>query len=636
MTITSNTPLQPHTPFAPPAPETASRPRSHSTPASIAAQHPNQPQTHPNQPQTHADQPQTGAQSSSVSTGAPVWHADQPQGHQAAKPTSLQRKLTNTASAQNAKRARREVIAKRRQAILIHIDDTMAAGGSEFNGVKMEDNRPIQDRQDSAMIRRITAASAWPLPKNIKKGEFVVVPRDEMPCEFSDGVEGSTMLEFNGSGYGNFTTMEKESMADMLIGYSMIGERLLDPSDDMYDPNGLIIITNSGREDPPKFAHSKKTHEKDLIKNAVVQPFREAGIKAQGLFVDAFDENAENRVNMDQMRETLQAAGWDNPTGPTIINGYTAQMAQAIESRNGVPYLFGRRVRAFLNDRGILNVDALNKKNGEKLDPDTFIACNRTYVPAADKGVAYAYHNDFSRTEAAKEFPEFTRPTLNIQCHTPDEYEQESYKLLDQGKHIIGKPSGTGHGDGILPMFTFERQHELGEEVPEELLAKIGGWGSIREQIEKSLKKVKDTYGDRGGFPITLSEFVFASRINKPGDPGFHTAKYEFRIAMYVDWKDPDEPMIVAYPSIIKIDAGSILKEGEDGRFSKELASVSTQVLKTGRPASDFMQPVCNAETMAMIGKDEAYFMRMCQAATRMAALTLANVDKRTEVGAVD
>lgn len=534
-------------------------------------------------------------------------------------------------------------------------------------GIELESNFDMQAGQDSALAKRFADASAIPLPKNIKPGEFIVAPLDIMPYRTPGSTQlQATLLELNGTGYGNITTMEPNMLKSVMHSFGNIESILKE------DPNAVFVIASSGREDPPKFGASKKIHEKLMIGSAMVtsihtfqeenaakdgvqiheelmigsaivssiHAFQEentvkggapkAGVKFIGL--DTFDESAlvldelgqvimENskvveKKGMDkdgiaEIHNILDREGWSDAKQPAVIAGYTAQLARAIQIRDGAPYLNGRKVNLINNDRLVMNINALNKNGGAQLDTGTFISSNKTFLAAASKGHAYAFTNEFNKAGGA-EFPGFSREIINHQANTIEEVFSHVIRMLAEGKRAIIKPSGTGHGDGIVPF-------DLDE---------LTDHAAIRMQIEDSYARVKGTYGDRGGFPYAISEYLTAARVNRP-DSDVHTMKYEFRVAVFADYSNKKAgPQLKAHPSIIKIDGGSALAEGESGDFSKQLASVSAQVLATGLPASDFMKPLSSPEVLELLGISEAEVTDLCKYATRLVAHSLENVER--------
>lgn len=507
-------------------------------------------------------------------------------------------------------------------------------------GIKLESNFDTQAGQDPALAKRFADASAIPLPKNIKPGEFIVAPLDIMPYRTpgSNQLE-ATLLEFNGTGYGNITTMEPNMLKTVMHSFGNIESILKE------DPNAVFVIAGSGREDPPKFGASKKIHEKLMIGSAMISSihaFQEqnaakvgapkTGVKFKFIGLDAFDESAlaldergqvimENskaveKEGMDkdgiaEINNMLDREGWGDAKQPVVIAGYTSQLARAIQIHDGAPYLNGRKVNLISNDRLVMNINALNKSSGVQLNTDTFTSSNKSFLVAASKGHAYAFTNEFNKASGT-EFPGFNREIINHQANTKEEVFRQVIQMLTEGKRAIIKPSGTGHGDGIVPF-------DLDE---------VTDHAAIKTQIERSYDLVKGTYGDRGGFPYTTSEYLTAGRINKPGS-NVHTMKYEFRVAVFADYSDKEAgPQLKAHPSIIKIDGGSALAEGESGDFSKHLASVSAQVLTTGQPASDFMKPLSSPEVLDLLGISEAEITGLCKYATRLVAHALENVDR--------
>lgn len=507
--------------------------------------------------------------------------------------------------------------------------------------VKLEQNFDTQKGQDAELAKRFGEASAIPLPANIKPTEFVVAPLDIMPFKVPGSNEfHATLLELNGTGYGNITTMEQNTLDNVMSSFGNVSHILKD------EPTALFLVACSGREDPPAFGQSKKIHEKLMIANTMQTTITTAqqeqadatGVAPRGvqiLGVDSFDfdalvlkdgkpvvENSKalekpgrDKDGVEKMKATLNQHNWDNPTQPTVLVGYTAQLAKAIEIKDGTPFLNGRKVSFIGNDRLVLNINALNEASGKKLDTKKFTSNNISYVPAASKGHAYAFINQFNKADGAN-YPGFSREIVNEQASTLEEIETKVLDMLEQGKRVIIKPSGTGHGDGI-------RAFDIPEKATPE---------SIRAEIKESYESVKGTYGDRGGFPYTISEYLTADRVTKEDSP-LKSMKYEFRVAVYSDYSDKEKgPQLKAAPAIIKIDGGSKLAEGQSGDFSKQFASVSAQVLATGLPASEFMKPLCSKETMDLVGVSEAEMTELCKWSTRAVAHILSNVDQADSI----
>lgn len=503
--------------------------------------------------------------------------------------------------------------------------------------VKLEQNFDTQKGQNAELAKYFGDASAVPMPANIKPTEFVVAPLDIMPFKIPGSNEfHATLLELNGTGYGNITTMEPNTLDSVMNSFGNVSHILKD------EPTALFLVACSGREDPPAFGQSKKIHEKLMIANAMQttianaqqEEFAATGAEVRGvqvLGIDSFDFDAlvlkdgkpvvENSKALEKpgcdkdgvanMHNTLNQHNWNNPTQPTVLVGYTAQLAKAIEIKDGTPFLNGRKVSFIGNDRLVLNINALNESSGKKLDTRNFTSNNISYVPAASKGHAYAFTNQFNKADGAN-YPGFSREIVNEQASTLEEIEEKVLSMLDQGKRVIIKPSGTGHGDGIRAF-----------DIPEKATP-----DSIRREIKESYDSVKGTYGDRGGFPYTISEYLTADRVSKE-DSRLKSMKYEFRVAVYSDYSDKEKgPQLKAVPAIIKIDGGSKLAEGQSGDFSKSFASVSAQVLATGLPASEFMKPLCSEDTLDLVGVSVAEMTDLCKWSTRLVSHILANVDQ--------
>ena len=519
-------------------------------------------------------------------------------------------------------------------------------------GVKLENNLSTQSTQDAAAAKRLADASAVPMPANVKRGEFGAAPLDIMPyVNLKSGKFAATILEMNGTGYGNITTMEKNMLSLTMQAMGDVAAVL------EKEPNALFVIGCSGREDPPAFGQSKKIHEKLMIAHAMDKAIRQhqlPGLMAEAMTedggasnpkpsggariigLDSFDADAlernskgevviENSVAKEKpgrdkdgianLNKTLDNLGdWHDPKQPAIVVGYTSQLAKAITiGADGTPYLNGRKVSVINNDRLVLNINSLNASQGRKLDTGKFTSSNKSYLPAASKGHAYAFANQYNqRPDIAAQFPQFSREIVNEQAHSVQEIHEKVLALLEQGKRVIIKPHGTGHGVGIRAFDTPERK------APAKILA----------EIEESLAQVKGTYGDRGGLPYTISEYLTAARIDKPGHP-LHTMKYELRIPVFADVTDPENRTLKAtHGAIIKIDSGSALKDGESGDFSKSFASVSAQVLATGLSADNFMKPLADPETLDLLGLTEKDIGPLLKWASGYVAHTLENIDQ--------
>lgn len=501
--------------------------------------------------------------------------------------------------------------------------------------VKLENHLQIQSRQDPEAVTRLANLATEPMPANIGRGEFCICPLDIMLYDSPTFKFGATLLEMNGTGYGDITTMAPNMLAMAMKAMGDVAH-VLDET-----PNALFVIACSGREDPPAFPQSKKIHEKLMIAQAMNEAIRmRQGADAQIVGLDSFDADALERDSTGQaivergiakekpgrdkdgianLYQALDGLGdWHAPGKPTIVVGYTGQLAQAIDiDANGTPCLNGRKVNVINNDRLIQNIDALGEKSGKKLDLGTFLASNVSYVPAASKSDAYAFANEYNaRPDIVGKFPQCARPIINQQAHSIEELHEKVMALLEQGIRVIIKPRGTGHCDGVRAFDIPERAD------PERVL----------EEIRGSLNEVEGKYADRGGLPYTVSEYLSARRIDQPGHP-MHTMKYELRLPVLADTSDPKNRLLKAiHGAVIKIDASSQLKEGEDGNFSKKFAGVSAQVLDTGLPAEHFMLPLSNPETLALLGLTEEDVIPLLQWTVGYVAHVLRNIDR---VGAV-
>lgn len=150
--------------------------------------------------------------------------------------------------------------------------------------VKLENNLSTQEKQDSAAVARLADLSARPMPANVKRGEFGVAPLDIMPyVDPKTKKFAATILEMNGSGYGNITTMEAGMLDKTMKAMGDVAHVL------ESEPNALFVVACSGREDPPAFGQSKKIHEKLMIANAIDTAIRQHHLEGQ--LAEAMTEN---------------------------------------------------------------------------------------------------------------------------------------------------------------------------------------------------------------------------------------------------------------------------------------------------------------------------------------------------------
>src|SRR5262249_49775892 len=114
-------------------------------------------------------------------------------------------------------------------------------------------------------------------------------------------------------------------------------------------------------------------------------------------------------------------------------------------------------------------------------------------------------------------------------------------------------------------------------------------------KIDHSIRVTEHYYGAVGGaFPYTLCEFVNTCTVPESGH-ALSGHKYEVRVVVYRDGAS-----LKAYPSIAKVS-----RQGYDADRPSKLSlinNITTSAEAKKREGVDFMLPLCNAETLDLLG----------------------------------
>jgi hypothetical protein len=426
-------------------------------------------------------------------------------------------------------------------------------------GHRLDDRKTIANRQAFALASHFAEASELSLPAQAQLRDFFVAPLDILPYK-RDGRLRFQLLELNGTGIGGLTNMPGALVEDVLDTIAEIG-------DFCEGAAPLVLVASSGREVAGDLKPSHLLHEKVL-------------------FVDRIAGALERRLGDCKILgfDSLVAnGGWRDSSRPAVLLGYSRELVEQSEVRGGVPRLFGRKVAAIVNDRFLYNLQTAHGA----LDSGAFLAANGCYEAGADKAEAYRHVNSFA---AQNRFDEVGSAMRFDVCHDATSLIETVFARLSRSEQLVIKPSGTGHGDGIEFFFGGE------------------GLDLVEERIGRSMAVVGERYGQGAGFPYTVTEYLDAEVISKPGHP-LRGSKFELRIVVYrKGW------MLHAVPSIAKVAPETWDPEHPTRAALINNVSASVRGGKTG--GADHVLPLCRPETLEALGLNEDTLTRLCCWAT--------------------
>lgn len=434
-------------------------------------------------------------------------------------------------------------------------DDTLALSletviaASPMLGHRLEDRSPIRDAQDPRLLEVFQRATTVPLGDPAQRGMFLVAPLDILVVP--DGAARRFhIIETNGTGIGGLTNMPVPVIRTVLSGLTETAAALPGPAP-------LVLVASSGMESSRHPRRNHLLHEKMLYAEALKRGFESRGGRTQVL-------------TMAGLAEDPDVLGADEPT---VVLGYIKEFLNELcLGADGRLTLFGRPVTAGVNDRFCLNVVS---RFGGQVDLNHFATVNRCFLPGADKGIAYGLLNEYAAAHPDPLFPD------HIEFERVDSRAALIAGVVDwlrRGRRVVIKPQGTGLGHGLE--FFLDP-----DEARDELIGKI----------DHSLRVTEHYYGAVGGaFPYTLCEFVDTCTIDREGHP-HHGHKFEIRVVVYRDGMN-----LKAFPAITKV--SSQRYEADKPVRLSLINNITTSAEAKQREGTDFMLPLCNEETLALLG----------------------------------
>jgi len=445
----------------------------------------------------------------------------------------------------------------------LHISLDTIVACSPLLGHELESRRPIAAAQDEDIADRIAAASDTPLRGQSQRDLFCIAPLDLLVSE-QNGRKQFHLLELNGTGIGGLSNLPDRNVCQVL-------QSLAESCAELDDPDGVVLLAISGKENETSPRMNRLMHEKLLFVEAM-----RAGLASRHGHAEI--------MNLEQLRH----AGTDRARGgPIVTLGYMKDLLRDLElDDTGGLWLHGRPVMGAVNDRFCRN---MLQRFDERVDMDRLQTLNRCFAAGADKGIAYSLFNDYVRNQRQPWLPETIR---HAHAHCRLELAETVLDWLAMGRKVVIKPHGTGLGHGIE--FFFDRHESLDR---------------IMGRIDRSLALTEEYYGVSGGaLPYTVCEFVDACRIRSAE----HTLcghKYELRVVVYRHGM-----MLRAFPSIAKI-----ARERDEGGGQVRRALINN-ITASGDTSKvhgvDFMLPLCNQRTLELLDLTLEEVETLCGSAT--------------------
>jgi hypothetical protein len=451
-------------------------------------------------------------------------------------------------------------------------------GVSPMLGHNLEDRSRIRNAQDLALIHELQASSSVRLRHPAEAEYFCVAPLDILVCEH-EGRKQFHLIEINGTGIGGLTNLSGQAVSAVLEGLS-------DMARDLKGDSPVVLVASSGKENDQSPRMNRLVHEKVLYVEALKRGFDYSGREPAVLTMP----------HLLRKPEAIQTGK------PTIVLGYIKDFQDHLKLDNdGRLSLMGRPVDAGINDRFCLNVV---QQFGGRVDLSRFLTMNRCFLAGADKGVAYTLLNEFL---ARHRFPSVPDRVEFARAHDRQTLIATVLDWVRQGRKAVIKPQGTGLGHGI-EFFLSQ------EETAEQIVARIDG----------SLKQTEELYRAPGGaLPYTVCEYIDTCTIRRQQHPLFGH-KYELRVVVYRDGMS-----LNAFPSIVKISSEAFDAAGPS--HLSLINNITTSAEATKAQGVEFMLPLANRETLALLDLQPKQMQELCRFATGFIRYTLDKVHHQPE-----
>jgi len=521
-----------------------------------------------------------------------------------------------------------------------------------LNGIT--DYRLIRNNQDQILADIFETSSSIDLPIGTKAYNFICCPPDILAYNVKDS-KNLIKLEYNcseinGTGFGGILSLPINQFETMLKTYRYLAHIIKDECKKKGE-YPLIIVANSGREaaeringEYPLSANNKAIWEKLFIVDEFAD---EVGSLTNPCYVDSIDNIAipyfkqtdRAKVNFDMgildkdeynkeiknayANSTITMKKYDKK--PTVLLGYSKDIATLCNIEHGQPYFFGRQVNGFVNDRAALN---LSKKENKKINYKKVHIMNVNFEEGSDKFSLALAREKFHTSPEVMLLPTLARDRGFIYdvCGLDKSYHFQSnkedlalitdmndndldafrmryfrgiakkdgingiMKALDDFKKLrmkpLYKPSGTGHSKGIIAYKTGESNEDF------------------KRRFYENLNNIKKMFGKGAGYPFFVMPILNLAKTIK-GEV------YDLRFVIYQKINYTGNSTIHTIPLFMKKGHQKIKEESiENNGFFP--TNISLSVSKTGRPRTDFVVPLCREDSLKQVNLTKDQVKSMC------------------------
>jgi hypothetical protein len=447
-------------------------------------------------------------------------------------------------------------------------------GVSPILGHSLESRAEIRQRQDLGLLEEVQSVSDIQLEDERVRKMFAVAPLDVL-VESSQNGPIFHIIELNGSGIGGLTNMTEEAVSATL-------KSIAEPANFSQVKDGVFLVGSSGMESAEKPRRNRLIYEKILYAEALRNQIRELGSDPIITTASQYEQNPEQYLSLSK---------------PIIVVGYLKELLAGLSQDQDRFYFYRNPVRMIINDRLCLN--ALSLEGSHWPFRDT-IPANGTFLPGADKGVVYRLLNEFLPVHAGPYAPR--KVGYQTAKDRQSLIEQVYAQVKAENKCLI-KPQGTGLSHGI--------EFFLDSSEPLE---------SITTRIDESIAMVNGYYGlpDDGAFPYTICDYIDTAVIQAERH-ALQGHKYELRIVVYRDGMK-----LRAFPTIIK--ASAFIFDAENLDRSMLINNITASSCSTQKSGVDYMLPLCNFETLQILGLNVEELASVCKMATNFVRYTIDEV----------
>jgi len=451
-------------------------------------------------------------------------------------------------------------------------------GASPMLGHRLENRCQVREAQDLCLLEDLQQDSTVPLRHSNQQNSFVVAPLDILVSKDKNGVQFH-IIELNGTGIGGVSNLPAEVVTP-------IAESLRRVARSLWQENAILLLPVSGKENQSDPRLNKLMHEKLIFAEALSQGLKDAGGTTDIVTACGLNEG----------KQTLTEGV------ATVVIGYMKELLDACQlGPNGEVLLHGRPVVGAVNDRFCLNLIA----NFEgRVNLEMFTPINGTYLAGGDKGAAYSLLDDYLVYVPSPHFPQRVRfdhaKNRNELIHTVLEW-------LKMNRQTVIKPHGTGIGHGI--------EFFLDADEPLDMIV---------AKIDESIRLTEEYYQVPGGaFPYTVCEFIDTDVIDAPNHR-LDGHKFELRVVVYRDGLS-----LKACPTIAKVAVQEY--DAEDAGKHNLINNITHASANYKVNGTDFMLPLCNRETLALLGITENEMGELCRVATEYVRYAIDQIPQMEE-----